>query len=67
MVVPGSTGHIFPMGDVDALAELLTRHSTQPGTLITMGEHARSKAKENKVDAAVQGVVQALVALEART
>ncbi|HYO50144.1 MAG TPA: glycosyltransferase family 4 protein [Chloroflexia bacterium] len=66
MIIPGSTGHIFPMGDVDALAELLM-HATQPGTLITMGEHARSKAKESRVDAAVQGVMQALVALEARS
>jgi glycosyltransferase involved in cell wall biosynthesis len=65
MVIPGSTGHTFPMGDVDALAELLM-HATQPGTLTTMGEHARNKAKENRVDAAVQGVIQALVALEAR-
>ncbi|HEX9988541.1 MAG TPA: glycosyltransferase family 4 protein [Chloroflexia bacterium] len=66
MVVPGSTGHIFQMGDVDALAELLSMHATQPGTLKTMGEHAWNKAKESRVDVAVQGVMQALAALEAR-
>jgi glycosyltransferase involved in cell wall biosynthesis len=66
MVVPGSTGHIFPMGDVEALAELLSRYAMQPGTLATMGKHARNMAKEYRVDVAVQGVVKALAALEAR-
>ncbi len=63
MVVHDETGGLFPVGDREALAALLSHYADNPGKLISMGEGARRKSREHTVDAALDGVLQALVAM----
>ncbi|MBV9279270.1 MAG: glycosyltransferase family 4 protein, partial [Chloroflexi bacterium] len=63
LVLPGQTGDVFPMGDVESLARLLTRYASQPGELAAMGGRARERARICSIGAAVEGVREALAAV----
>jgi len=60
MIVPDETGALFPMGDREALATLLSEYASNPKKLMSMNQAARSKAQEYTVGVAVDGVLRAL-------
>lgn len=66
MVIRGETGDIFPLSRVDALADLLAFYSGDRMRLCEMGHKAREMARKNSVDAAVDGVLQALEVVSKR-
>jgi glycosyltransferase involved in cell wall biosynthesis len=62
LVVPRETGSIFPLGDVEALAKAMLELAGNPERMISMGIGARSRLTNYSVEAAVDGVMQALMA-----
>lgn len=63
LVLPGQTGDVFPLGDVESLARILGRYASQADELTLMGERARERVRLCSLDAAVEGVVRALDAV----
>lgn len=63
LIVPGETGIVFRVGDVGALAGVMTRCAASPAELARMGTNARQHVARYSVSAAVEGVVQALAAV----
>lgn len=64
LIVPGQTGAIFPMGDVEALSKVLVACAADRDVLKTMGETARQFVRENcSMDVAVNGVLQVMEAV----
>jgi glycosyltransferase involved in cell wall biosynthesis len=62
LVIPQETGSIFPLGDVDALANSMLELAGNPERMISMGIGARSRLMNYSVETAVNGVVKSLVA-----
>ena len=60
LIVPGETGESFPMGDVQALASLITRYAERPEQLRTIGANAKRSMAKCSVQAAVDGILLAL-------
>jgi glycosyltransferase involved in cell wall biosynthesis len=60
LIARDETGVIYPLGDVDALAEAMSRVAVDPRALATMGARARKRIGGYSVDAAVDGVVGCL-------
>jgi glycosyltransferase involved in cell wall biosynthesis len=60
LIVPGETGESFPMGDVTALASLMTRYAERPEKLRTMGVNAKRSIARCSVEAAVDRVLLAV-------
>ena len=56
IVHPGVTGDIFPMGDVEALAELMLRHRDLP----TMGRNAQQKIESYSAESAAKALQDAI-------
>jgi glycosyltransferase involved in cell wall biosynthesis len=61
LVTDGVTGALFPMGDVEALAQRLIEFSGDPSSLAAMGARARERVHSRySVARAVDGTVQAI-------
>lgn len=63
MIVPDKTGVVFPLGDINQLAMLITSHSKNPGLLLSMGLRAQQRAQQQSVERAVGGVIEAISAV----
>lgn len=66
MIVRGETGDIFPVGNIDALADLLVYYSNHRTKLNDMGLKALEMARRNSTGAAVDGVLHALESVSAK-
>jgi glycosyltransferase involved in cell wall biosynthesis len=64
LVQEGRTGGVFPLRDVNRLAELLAGAAANPGHLRSMGDCARAGLHPYSLEAAVQGVLDAMAAVE---
>jgi glycosyltransferase involved in cell wall biosynthesis len=62
LIVPGETGHVFPVGDVVALASLLGSYAERRRDLQEMGARAERGASRYSIGAAVSGVIGAISA-----
>lgn len=62
LVIPRETGAIFPLGDVDALANSMLELTGSPTHLISMGCEAQSRLRNYSVETAADGVIQSLKA-----
>ncbi|MGB8582330.1 MAG: glycosyltransferase family 4 protein [Candidatus Sulfotelmatobacter sp.] len=62
LVIPQATGSIFPLGDVDALANSMLELAGSPQRLISMGLEAQSKLRDYSIETAVDGIIQSLAA-----
>ncbi|MGA1999963.1 MAG: glycosyltransferase family 4 protein [Terriglobales bacterium] len=62
-LVTSETGAVFPLGDVDRLAALMSKFAAERDCLRTMGEAAAHKIKQYSTDAAVRGVLEAVHAV----
>jgi glycosyltransferase involved in cell wall biosynthesis len=60
LIVPGETGHLFPLGDVAALTSLLGSCAERRGDLQAMGARAERGASRYSIGAAVDGVIGAI-------
>jgi glycosyltransferase involved in cell wall biosynthesis len=63
LIETGRTGAVFPRGDVDALAALMTGLARDPYHLDFMGKQARHRIQKQSIAAAVDGVLQCLAAI----
>jgi glycosyltransferase involved in cell wall biosynthesis len=63
LIEVGRTGAIFPLGDVDALAVLMTGLARDPYRLAFMSTEARRRIQKHSIQAAVEGVLQCLSAI----
>lgn len=63
LIEVGRTGAIFPLGDVDALAALMTGLVRDPCHLAFMSTEARRRIQQHSIQAAVEGVLQCLSAI----
>jgi glycosyltransferase involved in cell wall biosynthesis len=62
LVIPQVTGSIFPLGDVDALANSMLELAGSPQRLVSMGLEAQSRLRDHSIETAVDGVIQSLAA-----
>jgi glycosyltransferase involved in cell wall biosynthesis len=67
MIHPGTTGIIYPLGNVEALAGVIEDFASNAARLRHMGKMASLTAQRCSVSSAVDGVLQALDALVPRT
>jgi glycosyltransferase involved in cell wall biosynthesis len=63
LVIPQKTGAVFPLGDVDALANSIVQLAGNPERMISMGIDAQSRLKNYSVEMAVNGIIQSLAAV----
>lgn len=63
MIITGETGSIFPVGNVEALADLLKTCAADVDWRTVMSDGARKKAQQYSISVAVDGVQQALQAV----
>jgi glycosyltransferase involved in cell wall biosynthesis len=63
LVVPGQTGTIFALGDVDALADAMVDMAKDPGRLSYMGAEASRIIRNYAVPVAVEEMVQCLATI----
>jgi glycosyltransferase involved in cell wall biosynthesis len=67
MVIREETGNVFPAGDAEALARLLSRYANERERLRAMGQRAREiLAQQFSVKAAVDGTLRAIEAVSER-
>jgi glycosyltransferase involved in cell wall biosynthesis len=62
LVISQKTGSIFPLGDVEALANSILELAGNPESMISMGINARSRLKNYSVETAVDGIIESLAA-----
>ena len=62
LVIPQETGAIFPLGDVDALANSMLELAGDSERMISLGLEAQSRLRNYSVETAVEGVLQSLAA-----
>jgi glycosyltransferase involved in cell wall biosynthesis len=62
-LVTSETGAIFPLGDVDRLAALMSKFAADRDGLRAMGEAAADKIKQYSTGVAVRGVLEAVHAV----
>jgi glycosyltransferase involved in cell wall biosynthesis len=62
-LVTPETGAVFPLGDVDRLAALMSEFAADRGRLRSMGTAAAHKIKDYSTEAAVRGVLEAVHAV----
>jgi glycosyltransferase involved in cell wall biosynthesis len=62
LVIPQETGSIFPLGDVDALANSMLELAGNPQRMISMGLEAQSRLRNYSIETAVDGIIQSLAA-----
>ncbi len=65
LISEGRTGAVFPTGDVEALSRIMVALAREPSRVRTMGECARTHLAGYSLEAAVQGVVDAVRAVTA--
>jgi glycosyltransferase involved in cell wall biosynthesis len=63
LVIPRQTGDVFPLGDIDALANSMLELAQDPERMISMGVEARSRLRNYSVETAVDGIIQSLAAI----
>jgi glycosyltransferase involved in cell wall biosynthesis len=63
LVIPQETGSIFPLGDVDALADSMLQLAGNRDRIISMGHEAQSRLRNYSVETAIDGVIQSLTAI----
>lgn len=63
LIRQGQTGASYPLGDVNTLAALMMDLARSPSRLTTMGAHAQDRVRQYSVQAAVEGVLQCLAAI----
>ena len=63
LIEVGRTGAIFPLGDVDALAALMTGLTRDPSHLAFMSTQARCRIQKHSIQAAVEGVLRCMAAI----
>jgi glycosyltransferase involved in cell wall biosynthesis len=61
LIVQDITGAVFPMGQTNKLAELITKYAAEPSRLSAMGQRAKEKVQGSSVDTAVDSLVQAIL------
>jgi glycosyltransferase involved in cell wall biosynthesis len=62
LVIPQETGSIFPLGDVDALANSMLELAGNPQRMISMGLEAQCRLRNYSIETAVDGIIQSLAA-----
>jgi glycosyltransferase involved in cell wall biosynthesis len=60
LIEDGVTGKIFPLGNVPALAEILTQLSSSREENLQMGRNAKNKVQEYSVEKTVEGTLRAI-------
>jgi glycosyltransferase involved in cell wall biosynthesis len=65
LVTPCETGFVFPLGDVQALANVMLMCGSDPHGLERMGGRAQDRVRRYSTCVAVQGVVDAVAAITA--
>ncbi len=63
LIEVGRTGAIFQLGDVDALAALMTGLTRDPSHLAFMSTQARCRIQKHSIQAAVEGVLRCMAAI----
>ena len=66
LILPGRTGSTFPCGDIEALAETMTRLASAPAALRAMGRNACEHIRRYSVTVLVEGTLAALKLVCAR-
>jgi glycosyltransferase involved in cell wall biosynthesis len=67
LVHPGETGDVFRCGDVDVLADLLTRYGNDRDALARMGAKAQSRVQDDYTfEAVLEGVLAALAMVKGK-
>jgi glycosyltransferase involved in cell wall biosynthesis len=67
LIEVGGTGAIFPLGDVDRLADLIGGLARDPAKLAFMSELVTRRIQKYSTQAAVDGVLQCLAAITRRS
>ena len=63
LVLKGETGAIFPLGDIDALAQKIVEFAARPDRLKSMGKKAQKRVLTSySADRAVEGTLAAIQA-----
>jgi glycosyltransferase involved in cell wall biosynthesis len=62
LVRPGRSGEVFPLGDTQTLSHILVALARDPARVRVLGEGARAGLRSCSLEAAVQGVVDAVAA-----
>jgi glycosyltransferase involved in cell wall biosynthesis len=62
LVIPQETGSMFPLGNVEALANSMLELAGNPERMISMGIVARSRLMNYSVETAVDGTIESLAA-----
>ena len=62
LIIARETGSIFPVGNVEALANSILELAEDPNRMVSMGLIARSRLVHYSIETAVEGVIEALVA-----
>jgi len=65
LVTSGETGFLFPLGDVECLANLMKQCAEDEPALAYMGVCARSRVAQYSTSVAVEGVLRAVEAVKA--
>jgi glycosyltransferase involved in cell wall biosynthesis len=63
LIVPGETGDVFPLGDIAALSSLLGSYADRRSDLKEMGAKAEQEASRFSIEAAIDGVMDAIKAV----
>lgn len=66
LITPGVTGDVFPMGNVEALAEILLRYMSYPERTRAMGQSARSRMENWSYREHFAGIVGAIERVASR-
>jgi glycosyltransferase involved in cell wall biosynthesis len=64
LVIPQETGDIFPLGNIEALANSMLGWAGNPDHIISMGIAAQRRLKKYSIEAAVDGVIESLSAMQ---
>jgi glycosyltransferase involved in cell wall biosynthesis len=60
LVVPGQTGHVFPLGDAERLARCIQQLDDDRDLSVRMGNRAREHVSAFSAGAAAEGILRAL-------
>jgi glycosyltransferase involved in cell wall biosynthesis len=60
LVIPQETGSVFPLGNVEALADSMLAFADNPARIISMGIAAQGRLKNYSIETAVDGVIESL-------
>jgi glycosyltransferase involved in cell wall biosynthesis len=66
LVTPGVTGYVFPVGDIESLADVMARCAADRPSLARMGACARNRVARYSTAAAVEGVLRAVDAVRGK-